>query len=307
LAPVLGAQVSLEASTSTGILIGTSREIVLLGTYIESQLDWAMQPLVFTGSELRVSTPEGLRASIEVRSGVPGRTGRITDKDFLNYDGEVTHYSEHDCFTEGALLLDAQFGWQFTLSDRFAVEPFAGFSLMRFKWTARDGYLQYPPESYPGPYTPWNPQTTPVIDVYGTGIVYQQNWFIPMAGVRATLRFDDRLEAALALGFSPFLWMNDLDNHELRLLDFVGTMSGGFLLDPSLEVSWRLGQRARLSLDLSYRIIWGLVGDMLMIGAGAEGSPGPSGLLPGESHLYYDAASTSFDALGFALSLDLSL
>jgi outer membrane protease len=132
-APGIGAQVSLETSTSAGVLVGTSREIVLSGSYVVSQLDWAMQPLVITGSELRASTPEGLRASLEVRAGVPGKTGRITDKDFLNWDGDVTHYSEHDSFTEGALLLDARLGWQFSLGDRFTVEPFAGFSLMRFK------------------------------------------------------------------------------------------------------------------------------------------------------------------------------
>ena len=155
----LGAQVSLEASTSSGVLIGTSREIVLQSSYIVSQLDWAMMPLVLAGSELRISTPEGLRASLEVQSGVPGMTGRIIDWDYLNYDGQVTHYSAHDCFTEGALLLDARFGWQFDLGQGFAIEPFAGFSLMRFKWTARDGYLQYPPEAG-APYTPWDPQTT---------------------------------------------------------------------------------------------------------------------------------------------------
>jgi outer membrane protease len=143
--------------------------------------------------------------------------------------------------------------------------------------------------------------------VYGTGIIYQQTWYIPSAGVRATLRFGDRMDEALALGFSPYLWMNDLDNHELRPLDFVGTLSGGLLLDPSLGVSWRIGPRARLSLDLSYRIIWGLVGDMLEIGTGSGGSPGPGGLLPGEWILYYSAAGVSYDAFSLSLSLDLSL
>ena len=109
-APGLSAQVSLETTTSAGILIGTSRELVLSGSYIVSQLDWAMKPLVFTGSGLIATTPAGLRASLEVLAGVPGKTGRITDKDFLNGDGVVTHFSEHDSFTEGALMLDARIG-----------------------------------------------------------------------------------------------------------------------------------------------------------------------------------------------------
>jgi outer membrane protease len=304
-APGLCAQVSLETTTSAGVLVGTSREIVLSGSYIVSQLDWAMRPLVFTGSGLRASTPEGLRASLEVLAGVPGKTGRITDKDYLNRDAEVTHFSAHDSFTEGALLLDARIGWQFALGERFTIEPFAGFSLMRFKWTARDGYLQYPPEGSP-PYTPWNPQTTTKVDVFGTGIVYQQTWYIPAVGVRAALRFGDSMEAALALGFSPYLWMNDLDNHELRLVDFVGTLTGGRLLDPSLEVSWRLGSRSRLSLDLGYRIIWGLVGDTLAIGAGVAGDPGPE-IDPGDWIRYMGSSGVFYDAFSFSLSLDVSL
>lgn len=303
--PSVSAQVSLEASTTAGVLIGTSREIVLDGSYVVSQLDWAMKPLVFTGSELRASAPSGLLASIDVRSGVPGNTGRITDKDFLNYDGDVTHYSEHDCYTEGALLLDARLGWKFALGDRIAVEPFAGFSVMRFKWTARDGYLQYPPQSS-YPYTPWNPQTTPKVTVYGTGIVYQQTWYIPLAGVRAGIEFGDRFGAAFALGFSPYLLMNDLDNHELRLIDFHGNLSGGYLVDPSLALSWRIGPRAQLSLDMGYRIIWGLEGDTLAIGAGVAGDTGPE-LDPGEWIRYYGTAGTSYDALSVSLSLVLPL
>jgi len=304
-APGLHAQVSLETTTSAGVLLGTSRELVLSGSYIVSQLDWAMRPLVFTGSGLRASTPEGLRASLEVLAGVPGKTGRITDKDFLNGDGEVTHFSEHDSFTEGALLLDARIGRQFALGERFTIEPFAGFSLMRFKWTARDGYLQYPPEGS-APFTPWDPQATPMVFVFGTGIVYQQTWYIPAVGARATLRFGDNMEAALALGFSPYLWMNDLDNHEMRSLDFAGTLSGGLMLDPTLGVTWRLSPRSRLSLDLGYRVIWGLTGDTLMTGTGVEGDTGPE-LDPGDWVRYIGSSGVSFDAFRLCLSLDVSL
>ncbi len=302
----LGAQVSFETSTSAGVLLGTSREIVLDGAYKVSELDWPMQPLVLAGSRLLATMPAGVRASLEVEYGVPGKTGLITDKDFLNGDGVVTHFSEHDSFAEGALLLDARIGKDISLGAGFTLAPFVGFSLMRFAWTARDGYLQYPPEGS-APFTPWNPRTTPRDLVYGTGIVYQQTWYIPEAGMRAGIGFGGSLEVALALDVSPYLWMNDLDNHEMRQLDFVGTMKGGLLADPSLEVAFRLGPRARLSLGVDYRIIWGLRGDTLEIGAGVDGVPGPSGLLPGQSIRFTGASGASYDALGAVLSLDLSL
>lgn len=302
----LGAPASIETSTSAGVLVGAARELVLDGSYKISELDWSMKPLVLTGSELRFSMPTGLRASIRVRAGVPGYTGRITDKDFLNWDGAVTHYSEHQCFTEGALLVDARVGWHFPIGQRFALEPFGGLSVMRLKWTARDGYLQYPPEA-DEPFTPWNPDTTIKVNVYGTGIIYQQTWYIPQAGVRvAYYRFGESIDAALALGFSPYLVMFDLDNHELRLLDFEGNLSGGWLLDPSLSVSWRFSPRVRLSFDVSYRLIRGIVGDTIVTGVGVVGMTGTE-LDPGERAFIGDSAGASFDALGISISLDVSL
>ena len=114
------------------------------------------------------------------------------------------------------------------------------------------------------------------------------------------------MEAALALGFSPYLWMNDLDNHEMRSLDFVGTLSGGLMLDPSLGVTWRLSPRSRLSLDLGYRIIWDLTGDTMMIGTGVEGDTGPE-LDPGDWVRFYGSSGVFYDAFRLNLSLDVSL
>ena len=115
-----------------------------------------------------------------------------------------------------------------------------------------------------------------------------------------------RMAMTVGLGFSPYLWMNDLDNHEMRQLDFSGTLSGGLLLDPSLQLSWRVTPRARLAVDLSYRIIWGLVGNTRVTGTGVEGSTGPE-LNPGVSVLYSDSSGTSFGALGASVSLVLTL
>jgi hypothetical protein len=53
----------------------------------------------------------GFFASLDLQSGIAGVCGRIGDSDYLNYDGVKTHYSEHDCYAEQALLADLKIGW----------------------------------------------------------------------------------------------------------------------------------------------------------------------------------------------------
>ena len=78
------------------------------------------------------------------------------------------------------------------------------------------------------------------------------------------------------------------------------------MLDPSLGVSWRLSPRSRLSLDLGYRIIWGLKGDTLMIGPGSKGIRGPSSI-PASGSATSGSSGVSYDAFRLSLSLDVSL
>jgi len=68
----------------------------------------------------------------------------------------------------------------------------------------------------------------------------------------------------------------------------------------------QLNPRARLSLDLSYRVIRGLTGDTLVTGTGIEGSTGPE-LDPGESIRYTGSSGTACEAIGVTVSLVLSL
>src|SRR5208337_2298533 len=203
---------------------------------------WDLKPLIFTRAALALSTPGGFAASLDVRMGVPGKTGSMADSDWLNHDinGDTakTNYSLSDCFTERAILLDAQVGWQFELANWMTVQPFLGFGFMDFKWTARDGYYQYPTSGDPVhgiPYSPdWSPDE-PRLPISGTSIIYQQTWFLPSVGVAAKLRFGKDFSGLISCAFSPIVFCNDLDNHEFKQLDFYEYMSGGPLLEPMIS------------------------------------------------------------------------
>jgi outer membrane protease len=286
------------------VLYGTAREFVYDGSFTLSELDWALQPVYFTGVALELETAVGLHASVEVRSGVPGLSGQMTDSDWLNYnpptslDARKTNFSEHNCYTERAFLVDTRVGWVISLFEGLEVEPYGKISIMRFKWTARDGYVQYPPEPAP-PYTPWTPDQ-PKQPVFGTGIVYEQNYLIPAVGISARLMFSGAFDAAASLVYAPYVFCDDLDNHEFAGTDYTEKMSKGFMLEPELSLGWRIAERARLSLEVSFRHIAGLIGDSTAMDT-------TNGANPGQSTTYPDSGGASFDVLSASLSFHISL
>jgi outer membrane protease len=298
--------VSLEITTRAGIQYGLARELVFAGQYTISELNWPFQPVLYAGTALAIQTRLGLSASLEVRSAFPWRSGFMQDSDYLNYEyGDLrrTHFSQHDCYTERAITLDSRVGWVFHLRDQFTLQPFAAFGLMQYKWTARDGYFQYPPEGS-APYTPWSSGQTKA-PVSGTAIIYQQTYLIPALGFSASMRFGERFDAGLSFVFSPFVFCNDLDNHVQRAppwdTDYYEYMQWGLLLEPTLTLGFRVSRLARLSLDVSYRRISGLIGDSYKVNAGP-------GLPPGQvAATYPDAGGAAYDALDASLALSLSL
>jgi outer membrane protease len=174
---------------------------------------------------------------------------------------------------------------------------------MDFKWTARDGYLQYPPGYLGGSATLPYPDssTQPKVPVSGTGIIYQQTYLIPAAGFAAKLRFGQNFSGSVSFAFSPLVFCNDVDNHEFAGKDFYEYMAGGLLLEPKVSLEWQVSERALLSLDVSYRHIAELIGTSYVVNIGVGYTPGQV------SGTYPNGAGASFDALDASLGFTWSL
>jgi outer membrane protease len=307
------ADVTFTTSTGTGVMYGLATEIVYGAyngqTYTLSLLDWPVQPLFYVKEFLAMSTTAGFAASLEVRLGVPARTGSGSDSDWLNYgtngDPSRTNYYQFDCYDERAIQLDAQAGWDIPVAAWVTLEPFIAFGFADYKWSARDGFLQYPPNWFvvppgPGPFGSYPPASTdPRQPVSGTLIIYEQTYFIPAVGLSARFRIGEHLSCAVSFAFSPLVFCNDLDNHVLSTPgnDFCDSMLGGVLLEPKISVSWQMVRSARLSLDVSYRHIAGLIGTTTQVATGVGYTPGfVVGTYPG-------GAGATFDALDASVNL----
>lgn len=307
LAPAV-ADIELTVSTGTGVTYGIARELVFSTStatglsYTVSELDWDIKPLPYAKAAVTLKTSAGFIASLDARLGVPLRTGVIGDSDWLNYDfngdPQKTNYSEHDCFTERAILLDARAGWQIPVTSWAAIVPYLSLGFMDFKWSARDGYLLYPPgygSTATPPYPPLSSDTP--VPASGTGIIYEQTYLIPALGCRAEFRAGS-FRGSVAFTVSPFVFCNDVDNHVFANKDFYDTMSNGLLLEPSIALEWQVSERSRLRLDVSYRSITRLVGSTRIVATGPGLTPGVT------AGSYANSAGASYEALNASLSFD---
>lgn len=289
-------------TTQTGVLLGTAKEFVYSGSYKVSELDWSLSPVLYYGSRFSLHTNGGFEALLDIKSGFSGLSGYITDSDYLNEDGVKTHFSKHDCYTERALSIEARGGFPAIETPRVTV-AFMGFlDVLDYKWSARDGYLQYPPTGQSSPnYTPWS-ESTPKTTVVGTGIIYEQSYFALGVMIDSRVAFSPLLHGNLAVGYSPITICNDVDNHLFTGADYYETMRGGYLLQAEASIEWQLRPKSNLSIGGSYRQIQGLIGDTRMVYTTEQNQ-----VTPGTTYSFSNSAGASLSVFDINLRLTFDL
>jgi outer membrane protease len=283
--------IPISLSTTSGVMLGWVKEFVYSGSYTVSELDWPLLPAFYAGATLDIGAKSGFLATVDLKLGIPTPVGTMTDSDFLNGDGVKSLFSQSDGNMESAVLLSLQGGWgipfEFLDGPTGTVEPFLAFEYIRLSWTAQNGYLQYPPETSQ-PYTPWS-SSTPQVPIYGTGIMYVQNYLIPAFGVKGSLSLSQAFSFSASLTFSPYLWCFDKDSHYFTGFDYYDSMQNGILVEPRLSATYRISGASSVTLDVLYRHISSLIGDVTKVTTGAYTG---------------GAASTTFPSAGGA-SLDV--
>lgn len=255
-----------------GVQAGNAHEYVFAkqGTYTLSDLDWPLMPSWSWGLIVRLESDQGFTVALEARSGIPVRTGTITDKDFLNYDGNLTHVSSHDAWLEEGSMADLGLGWKIRLSSAWSLKPELGFRFDSFQWSAQNGYLQYPPQGS-APYSVWTTDREK-IPFYGKGITYLQYWYLPYLALVLAWEPAEYTELRLRMKYGPYIIANTIDNHFVRDLAFYDYLYGGVYLAPSFNFTWQAPGALGLDLGLSWQGAWSEPGTSyaLEVGSGGE-------------------------------------
>ncbi len=281
-----GSGYELSTATGLGLLYGASLELVYKNSLSEkllSELYWPLQPLTYWSSTLYFEckgNEYGLFGSLGLKSGLYSYTGTMTDKDWTTSSGQYTHFSAHDCYTERALLMDLTLGLQSRLSASIGFYYLVSLSAMDFFWTARDGYLKYPPGYI---------ETA----VYGIGISYEQLWLSLSYGIGFEWTISKRFGLAAMVLVKPMVIAIDEDKHLFRLEQFNETLYGAFGVDPSVSLKLSLTEWLSAQVDLSYRGLWGARGDTAHTEMGSEALIG----------IYENGAGAAYNAVDIRISL----
>ena len=315
--------VSIATTATAGVFFGLAHEYVydqnLAANYMVSELVWPLLPMAFAGAAVSLDADTGFFGTLDVEQGFAGPAGTMTDSDFLNGDGVRTHYSQSTSYGERANLVELRLGWNVLARGALSVGAFGALSYMDFKWSARDGYYQYPTSGSqysvsssgvvtPGTYAPWSATET-ATPLYGTAILYETTYVAAAAGARARYALGDRFLLDASLAFAPIVDCYALDNHVLRQLDFYSTLAHGFLIEPRVAVDFAPLASVRVKLEVGYRYAWNLEGNVTEVSTGTSdfSTSFPYIAGPDSSFTGTNDSGADLSALDAGLSLSISL
>lgn len=168
---------SFSFTSESGVFGGTTHEYVYEGDKCISRLDWKDRviPVVsFSGQ----SALFGMFLRLDMSFAVPIQNGTMEDYDFLAVGSDKPSlYSRHDAYLDKYFASSVTLGYDLHISN-WRITPSGGFAYRNRKWTAADGFLQYPAS---GLWTGAEPEQK----LYGPVISYEQAVWFPIITLQA--------------------------------------------------------------------------------------------------------------------------
>jgi outer membrane protease len=269
---------AFSISPTAGILWGRAEEILYKDPDSDtriSQLLWDLKPLVYAGTDFEFGprnlwTKSGFTAGLSLKYGFPLKTGIMEDRDWLSDDAYITNYSNHDAYANGVYMVDISTGFSWAFASRISLRVYGEFSYMYLSWTSQDGYIQYPKDGngnylYDGS-KPWDPDL-PKDPVYGTGIIYTQNWLMFSPSLSFALKLTRYFSLEMFTAWTPFIYAVCIDDHLMSLSNVdrytrgQDYLTGGSSLKEGIKFIFSPTEGFELGLSISCRFIDGPRGD----------------------------------------------
>jgi outer membrane protease len=221
--PVISEEAPLSGSfrfNVGGFYGGVDEYVYVKGRSQElSRLEWEEHfvPFIETAGEIIFHK---FFFDLSILSGIPVKSGAMRDYDYILASNKPSHFSKHDAWLDKHLELSAGIGYRFNFG-RWSLSPSAGFMYRSRKWTAKNGYIQYPPSGQP-----WSEQV-PKKAVRGVVISYEEEIWFPVVSLGTGYRINKNWGTALSASWYPYLNVETTDTHFLRKTVFYDSMKGG--------------------------------------------------------------------------------
>jgi plasminogen activator len=235
--------ISFSLASEGGAFGGTTHEYVYEGGKCISRLDWkdsAVPALSFSGqAEL-----SGVFLRLEMTSAVPVQCGTMEDYDFLDAgSNETSLYSKHNAYLDKYFDSSVSLGYDLRLRN-WRIIPSAGLGYRNRKWTAADGFMQYPAS---GLWTGDEPKQ----ELYGPVISYEQAVWFPVITLKTGYAPSKRFLLWVSGSLYPFMWGDTIDNHLLRSEQFYDTLREGFGGGTNIGFQYYFNGKERIALEVS--------------------------------------------------------
>lgn len=255
---------SVSVSAFTEVWNGEVTEYVWLDNYMLSELIWTISDIQMAGASADLVWSSGLFIDCEFSTALSSKTGTLDDSDWKNIKyGDPytkTHYSHHDTTLVYAETARLDAGWRLTpdlpaifpvqtnrKTQPFSLTPTIGIRYISWKWDARDGYTQYPPESEP-------------IQFSGLGISYAQQILVPNAGLHIYIPALSMVSCSFSAVFSPFVQCYAIDTHHVTNHTYHDLLESGTFFEASMSVAFNPFKNLSLYVSASSSAIRNLRG-----------------------------------------------
>ena len=266
------ASYALSSWTSFGTFLGQAEEIVYPPSEYKaeklSQLLWDILPVFYYGFSLDFSPVQpwekwGFFATLSLKNGIPGRSGRMEDRDWASIqNAALTHYSVHNNYTNTLFFLDLSAGLSLPF-NQLLLKTYLTLSYMYFSFTGQYGHGTYAREiggENSGIFASIddNPRRESFSN-WEKVINYTQSWLTVTPGVSLGYYFN-RFFAEVFFNISPLITCDDVDEHLTNSKTFKDYMRGGIFLEPGFHFSFIASRQLEFAFDFSWRYIGGTKG-----------------------------------------------
>lgn len=168
--------------------------------------------------------------------------GKMKDYDWLGFNGNMTHYSEHDNYLKRHFAVFFKGGWRFSfLDDRLSLIPSVGVNYKKTGFESRDGFTQYVNNSL----EIWSP-AVPKEEFSGKAVSYEQEVFAVTTSLDFSWKGGDVFTLKTGFELQPVVFVNGFDIHHQRNLKFLDWNMGGagiFAFSGYIAGEWNLTSR----------------------------------------------------------------
>ena len=230
-----------------GIKYNTLKETVLQSSLKISELNWntAIVPYIFDELILKLFDFNFL---LGINTVIPVKSGYVTDSDWLFVDKSLlSNYSYHENFIDKNYMFYLKVSYTIPIFlAKFLIQQGLGIMYINEKYSAKNGYYQYSLNENKAVSS--NTQKT---QLCGTIMSYEISTFLPVCFTNIKIKLSEKQRLFFNLDLFPYMFIDSIDTHILRLVEFYDSMRGGYGFTLETGYVYRFTKTFELALSIS--------------------------------------------------------